>query len=797
MNATSAPNTPKTSGWRWFWRITLGLLSSGVLVLVILLAILLIQAPPSPSYQEVRQAYHPSDAVLLDRHGEILHRLRINFNVRQGTWTALADVSPALQQALLVSEDKNFYTHGGIDWLAAMAAAWNNLSGSQTRGASTITMQLTGLWHPELSSSGNRTLWQKLQQAVAAKALERHWQKDQILEAYLNMVPFRSELVGISAMSEGLFGKAPNGLNARESAIAAALVRAPNASEATVARRACAILHAMQADNAEQECTTLPDFIRVRFNLPRQAPSEGIAPHLAQRLLSAAAASSNDIVTIRTTLDAQAQRIALNSLRQHLLEISDQNVEDGAVIVIDNTSGEVLVWVGSSGADISQAAEIDAITAMRQPGSTLKPFLYAQAIEQRRLTAASLLDDSPVNLNVGSGLYVPQNYDKSFKGWVSVRTALASSLNIPAVRTLVMIGPDAFSRTLLALGLPLKESGDYYGYSLALGSAEVTLLTLTNAFRALPNGGQVTAVRWLPLSSASSLDTAPEHTSYTSHASDQTPASPNANPPANPPTIPLYALDLPTHSSGIGPQSAWIIGSILSDREARAPTFGLDSELNTRYWSAVKTGTSKDMRDNWAIGYSRRYTVGVWVGNASGAAMWGVSGTSGAAPVWRDVMNFLYQRDLDNGHGADWAAPPAPDGIVSRQIHYEPPLEPTRTEWFIAGTERDVIKTSALVSPATHALDPDAPARITSPVSGTIMALDPDIPPANQRLWLRSNHPDVRWQIGDIVIAEGANAAWLPVPGHHRITLVNRHSGQELDSIQLEVRGASLNPTPP
>jgi penicillin-binding protein 1C len=260
----------------------------------------------------------------------------------------------------------------------------------------------------------------------------------------------------------------------------------------------------------------------------------------------------------------------------------------------------VLAWVGSSGGGLSQAPQVDGVLARRQAGSTLKPFLYGLALEERRLTAASLLDDSPLNLATASGLYMPQNYDQQYKGAVSLRTALASSLNIPAVRTLVMVTPERLFQRLQALGVKLPESGDFYGYSLALGSADISLLALTNAYRALAAGGRSQPVRAV------------------------------LNAPAVPPTQVMDG------------NVAWIIGDILSDGSARARTFGLDSPLSTRFWSAVKTGTSKDMRDNWCIGYSARYTVGVWVGNASGESMWNVSGVTGAAPVWQDVMHYLH-----------------------------------------------------------------------------------------------------------------------------------------------------------
>jgi len=366
--------------------------------------------------------------------------------------------------------------------------------------------------------------------------------------------------------------------------------------------------------------------------------------------------------------------------------------------VLDNASGEVLAWVGSSGA-LSQAGEVDGVLALRQPGSTLKPFLYAQALAERRLTAASLIHDAPTQIPTAGGLYIPQNYDHEFKGWVSVRTALAASLNVPAVRTLVMVSPDAFFAQLRALGLPLRESGGYYGYSLALGASEVTLLQLANAYRALANGGRYA------------------------------PASLRLGQPA-----PKAAQVLPE-------AAAFIVGDMLSDANARVPTFGPDSVLNTRFWTAVKTGTSKDMRDNWAVGWSARYTVGVWVGNAAGGPMHDVSGVSGAAPIWADVMAWLHRKTPS-------AAPPPPQGVVHQAVRFTAPsAEAARKEWFIAGTQqrRFAIKTGAASAygasveaenqSETHGEGGAPRARILAPAPHTVLALDPDIPPEHQRVW--------------------------------------------------------------
>jgi penicillin-binding protein 1C len=395
-----------------------------------------------PAFDEVRRGHRASDSLLLDRDGVVIHRLRTDATVRRGEWVALADISPALRTALVLSEDRRFYEHSGVDWQAVPAAAWANLWNTRTRGASTLSMQLAGLLDEAWAQGpGGRSVAQKLGQAVAAQVLDRRWRKDQILEAYLNLVPFRGELVGIDALSRTLFGKAAHGLDEREAAIAAALVRAPNAGARVVAQRACGVLKAVQAATTAVDCDGLDLFATGALQRRAFDASEGIAPHVARKLLTGQAAS------VRSTLRAPLQRMALQTLQQHLRELRGRNVEDGAVVVLDNATGQVLAWVGSSGA-LSRAAEVDGVTALRQAGSTLKPFLYAQALAERRLTAASLLEDAPTHIPTASGLYIPQNYDRQFKGWVSARTALGASLNVPAVRTLVMVSPDAFARQL-------------------------------------------------------------------------------------------------------------------------------------------------------------------------------------------------------------------------------------------------------------------------------------------------------------------------------------------------------------
>jgi penicillin-binding protein 1C len=478
---------------------------------------------------------------------------------------------------------------------------------------------------------------------------------------------------------------------------------------------------------------------------PGPAAGEALAPHLAQLMVSnAKAATAAPLALSNTqaapgratplpaqppaaqpwpamtsTLDAQLQRLAIGALRRQLAELRGRNAEDGAVVVLDNTTGDVLAWVGSSGA-ASSAAEVDAVLARRQPGSTLKPFVYALALQQRLITPASLLDDSPLQLATGGALYQPHNYDHGYRGWVSVRTALASSLNVPTVRVAHMLGPDSLFDSLNRVGLRLDQSAGFHGLALALGSADVTLLDLSNAYRTLARQGLHSPVRW--------------------------------------------RLDAPLAESKrvLPATTAWQVAHMLADPVARAATFGLDSPLVTRGWAAVKTGTSKDMRDNWCVGFTSRYTVGVWVGNASGAPMHGVSGVSGAAPVWREVVAHLHARTPS-------LAPAAPVGLVAQD-----------GDWFVPGTEPGPWQRGARAT-AVGAFG------IQAPRDGSVIVLDPEIPMAAQRMVFEGEAG--QWFVGGRLVGTGARVQWLPRPGRH---VLQRRSAQGADQVVFEVRAAPI-----
>ncbi len=682
-----------------------------------------------PAFSEVRSRWRPSDAQLLDRNGEPIHELRIDPRGRRLAWAAYNEISPALISAVVASEDHRYWSNRGVDFVALVSAAAHAVAGRYARGASTIAMQLVSLLDPSIGRiSARRTVLQKLRQIFAAIALERRWSKQEILEAYFNLVTYRGELQGIGAASRVMFGKLPDGLDASESVALGAMIRAPNASREMVLKRAERLSREFKVGTPSRDAVA--SAVEHAFaNSPSAFARITLAPHLAERLLR-----NNDDGRRRCTLDRELQRFAIDALRRHVYEVRDRRVDDGALLVAENATGEVWAYVGGAG-ELSNAPLFDAVRAIRQPGSTLKPLLYAIAIDRRLLTAASLLEDTPLELPEQRGIYRPLDYDRQFRGLVSMRTALASSLNVPAVRTADLVGVEFFADYLRRLGFNgLDEEGDYYGAALALGSCDVSLWELANAYRTLANGGEYSELRL-------TID---------------------ANSQSN--TRRVYSSE-----------AAFVVSDIMADRASRSATFGLENSLATRYWSAVKTGTSKDMRDNWCVGYTDRFTVAVWVGNSSGAPMRDVSGITGAAPIWLEVMNYLHDR-----FGSSQIAPP--QHLAMSDVRFPGAVEPPRREWFLGATAPD--------SPLSD-LD-EAKARILSPAPETIVALDPDVPSSEQRIAFEASAAllDSHWVLdGRALGTVHGVLLWAPSAGVHTLSIV-RESGAALDKIRFSVRGS-------
>jgi len=448
-----------------------------------LLGDFLAPGPSPPAFTAVRDGYCRSEAVLLDRHGEPLHELRIDPRRRRLEWTALSQVSPALLRAVIQAEDRRFYRHHGVDWPAVGGAAMNRLLCGPPRGASTITMQLARkLAEQEGTRRPEKTLREKWRQMKAARRLEKTWQKEEILTAYLNLVTFRGELQGVAAASRGIFAKDPGGLTEAEALLMAALIPATAQTIPGIIRRAARLGKSLGAAATPAEIQTLA---YERIGRPyRIYPRAAGAPQVARLLLK------NPGEQVVSTLDRALQEYVLAALNRRLADNGGRNVRDGAVLVVDNASGEVLAYAGNSGESAS-APQVDGVRALRQAGSALKPFLYELALERKLLTAASVIEDTPLHIPTPTGLYIPENYHREFLGPVTVRTALASSLNVPAVRTLLLVGGDAFVTRLRDLGMTsVHKDFDYYGYAIALGSVDISLWELVGAYRTLAGGGR-------------------------------------------------------------------------------------------------------------------------------------------------------------------------------------------------------------------------------------------------------------------------------------------------------------------
>ena len=656
-----------------------------------------------PDFGTVKESVRSSELILLDRHGKPLHEIRNNKISRRMNWVSLDSISAAVIHSLLIAEDRHFFEHKGVDWKAITDGALRYFTFRGKRGGSTITMQLASILDIRLKGkAGGRSISQKWDQIRYAQEIEETWTKEEILEAYLNLVNFKGELVGIDAASRALFQKEAHGLNEVESSIIVSFFKSPSGKESRIAERACYIAREQEK---ELDCDKIKVKVREIFSRTYYIkPRNGFTYHIAHELNQAG------VQELKTTLDKDIQIFSQEILRKQLLNLKSKNVKDGAVLVLENNTGNVLAYVGGAGRDTSSAYEIDGVKSRRQAGSTLKPFIYGLALQNKIITDNTILNDNPVDIHVGTGIYSPSNYQDAFHGDVSARIALASSLNVPAVKVLGMLSLDEFVFKLGELGFTELREADYYGLSLALGSLDISLKELTNAYRVLANGGVYSEIRIKeddPKSVTKKI--------FTKEATE-------------------------------------IISDILSDKEARALSFGLENPLVTRHTSSVKTGTSKDMRDNWCIGYNHKYTVGVWVGNFSGEPMWNVSGVTGAAPAWRDIMNRLSEGEI----------------LVEQTKH------PKSENVFIKSEIQN--KTSLM--------------RITYPANHTIIAVDPDIPENNQAIYFESSKTDksVYWVLNGKKLEEVKGMyLWHPKTGKYKLSIKNKKD-KILDEVVFEVR---------
>jgi len=632
-NPITTPERPGVSRrpGRWGrWRRALARVAGAVSVGIIGVAVW-VAAIPFPS--AVLTPHQVTSTLVVDREGRLLREV-LSAEDARGRWVALSDLSPHLVDATVHAEDRRFWDHAGLDGLAiGRSIAVNARSGRAVTGASTITQQTVKL---TLQREAPRTLGTKLMEAVWALRLELALSKEAILEQYLNRAPYGNQLHGAEAAARGYFGKPAAHLSLAEAALLAGLPQSPTRLDprrdpAPAIARQRLILERMHARGVIAEDAlraALAEPIAIR---PRSAPFE--APHLLDQVTAHLRRGPGPRpAVVRTTLDLRLQdRVSAVLAHQRSL-LAARGGFQAAAVVLDTQTSEVLAWVGSRGYwDEEILGANDGVTALRQPGSALKPFVYAAYLE-RGGSPADALDDAPTELVTATGVYRPKNFDRLHRGPVTLREALASSLNIPAVLVAQRVGPDVILETLRRLGLEtLDRPPSHYGPGIALGNGEVRLVDLAAAYAALGRLGEWRPVRWV-------LE--PEGWAGQAEAREES-------------------------RRVLEPRTAFALLDMLTDDRARESGFGQAGPMLFPYRVAVKTGTSSDYRDNWAVAVTPRHTVAVWVGNFDGRPMNRVSGALGATPTMRQIVQLLYPRAAAPGD-VPWYSPPP--GLVQATL---------------------------------------------------------------------------------------------------------------------------------
>jgi penicillin-binding protein 1C len=708
----------------------------------------------------------PAPAIeFVDREGRPLRLARSDSNP-YSAWAEYHEIPRPLLEATVAAEDRRFWRHSGVDWLATVRAGGQFLlHGRVVSGASTISQQLIKLAQPR-----PRTVRTKILEALQAMRLEQLWTKQQILAAYLNRLEYGNLNCGCVSAAQFYFAKPLRDLSPAECALLAGLPQAPSRLNPVshfdrALKRQRWVLSQMRRSDALNAAA----YERALNEPLRLAGTKRAfeAPHFVDLLLAAGDLPPGKPVA--TTLDLPLNRYAQESLRARLLRLREQHVSNGAVVVIENRTGDVLALVGSDNYFAPGDGQVNGAWAPRSPGSALKPFTYWLALE-RGATPATVVADVPTDFSTATGIFSPANYDHRCYGPTRYRDALANSLNISAVKVLASIGgPQPLQGRLQQCGLStLTNTAEHYGLGLTIGNAEVRLLELANAYATLARLGEYRPYR--------------------------------------------LALDAPLKPAlRVGDRAnAYLIADILADNDARARAFGPDSPLRFAFPVACKTGTSSDFRDNWAFGYTPEYTVGVWVGNFDGAPMERVSGVTGAGPLLHDLFEYLHEH-----RGTSWYTQPADiveayvnrvtgkgllptaDGTASVPLKekFASPnlpgfesradyagasgkflLGPEYREW-LAGQDNWLGKRALAESNAGDL-------RIVFPLPGTTLYLDADLPGGGANLPLRASRDGaLRWQSDTLEFeaAQGREVARL-TEGKHTIRVVDPASGERAET---------------
>lgn len=881
-------------GWRLVPRraIALGALAA-VAVLMIALGLgarRLMADLPDPDRLLERAA--PETTKLYDRRGRLLHEV-LDPRAGRRTRVALDEIPQSVVDAVLSIEDADYFDHPGIDARAIARASVQGIRhGRIVSGASTITQQLARQVLMTPDERSQRTLPRKLREAVLALRIERRFDKATILELYLNEVYFGQLAYGIEAAARTYFGKPAHTLDLAEAALLAGLIQAPATYnplidlDAARARQHLVLGRMERLGHIDAEAEQTARDERLRFDA---GPGPSGAPHFATWVIGrleaemgseAVAAGGLHVVT---SIDLDLQRRAHSAIAQHLAALAadradgiDHNAGNGALVAIDPESGDVLAMVGSTDhGDATIDGAVNIALAARQPGSAYKPMVYAAAMDPTRwglrpssragrpaqlpFTAGTVMSDVRTAFTTREGEpYRPQNYDRKWHGPLALRTALATSSNMVAVKVLEATGLEPAIETGEDLGIGTFVDRDRYGLALALGGAEVRLLDLTAAYGAFAVGGR----RVDPRPILAVLD-GPTFRAWAEAAADLDGADATALLDGLEGTVPD-----PARRRVLDPRVAYLITDILSDDTARLPAFGEGSPLALSRPAAAKTGTTTDFRDNWTVGYTPELVTGVWVGNADNSPMQRVTGISGAGPIWRAFMESAHA-------GRPVRSFERPPGLVEVEVCAPSGLRPTALcsrrmrELFIDGTQpidEDDAYVRLNVDSATGALWTDAcggtpiertflrlpadaeawaagrgiaqpprfdcagraggpggertasgsppesaPAiRLARPAAGSTFAISSQIPLDAQRIEFEAVAPSLdvrrlRLLVGDEVVAERTappwRGAWLPIAGRHEAVVeAEGHDGSTLRSAPIRfgvVDEAELAALPP
>lgn len=647
---------------------------------------------------------------------------------------ALSEISPWLIAAVVAAEDKRFFSHAGVDTQAVLRAAWQNASGGKIiSGASTITQQLVRAVEPR-----SKTLWGKAGEAWDALMLERKLSKEEILNEYFNLLELGNLTQGVQAASQFYFGVDAADLSLAQAAFLAGLAKSPTYYNPlkhftrAQTRQKYVLKRMLDEGFIDQEMYDLAVSEPVELRAQKRPFDAPHFTHFLKPLIP------QDVSDVTSTLDRELQLYAEELVKNYISRMKKENVTNAAVVVLENATGAVLAYVGSADFyDDIYHGQVDGARALRQSGSTLKPFVYALAFDKGLLTPASLLSDEDTFFEGG---FRPRNYDETFHGLVSARTALACSYNIPAVKAAEKTGVPALLSFLRALGLmTLSKPADFYGLGLALGNGEVRLLDLTNAYATLARGGVYRPVRI-----------------------------------AAEPVISLQGKE----GRVLDENTAYLVTDILKDNNARAPAFGLNSPLAVPFELAAKTGTSKDYKDNFTLAYTPRWTIGVWVGNFDASAMQKVSGITGAGPIMHDLAVYLNEKypsaPFKTPEGVTRALACTQSGLVAG-----PACKHTKEEVFL--TDKMPAKCNGKHASAAPAL------QILTPSVGDVFKWDPAFPAASQQIKLSASCAEntCKWTIDGKNLSARTCETWWPIAvGKHRLAVT---CGGETRTAKFEV----------